>query len=100
MEPAPITFPVSFKQKPNSFLSFKERFEIKLLFRLFKPEYFAPYHGEYRMLKTHTDIAKECGIPKLNTFVLENGVEYTEVDKLEYNNKKYVLLSNIKVVTF
>lgn len=43
------------------------------MIRLFKPEYFAPYHGEYRMLKTHTDIAKECGIPKQNTFVLENG---------------------------
>ncbi len=47
--------------------------ELKLMIRLFKPEYFAPYHGEYRMLKTHTDIAKECGIPKQNTFVLENG---------------------------
>ena len=47
--------------------------ELKLMIRLFKPEYFAPYHGEYRMLKTHTDIAKDCGIPKQNTFVLENG---------------------------
>lgn len=47
--------------------------ELKWMIRLFKPEYFAPYHGEYRMLKTHTDIAKECGIPKSNTFILENG---------------------------
>lgn len=47
--------------------------ELKWMIRLFKPEYFAPYHGEYRMLKTHTDIAKECGIPKANTFILENG---------------------------
>ena len=47
--------------------------ELKLMIRLFKPEFFAPYHGEYRMLKTHTDVAKDCGIPKQNTFVLENG---------------------------
>ena len=47
--------------------------ELKLMLRLFKPEYFAPYHGEYRMLKTHTDLAIECGIPKSKTFVLNNG---------------------------
>ena len=32
-----------------------------------------PFHGEYRMLKSHADLAVECGIPKENTFVLENG---------------------------
>ena len=47
--------------------------ELKLMIRLFNPEFFAPYHGEYRMLKTHTDIAQECGIPKSKTFVLNNG---------------------------
>ena len=47
--------------------------ELKLMLRLFMPEYFAPYHGEYRMLKTHTDLAQECNIPKQNTFILENG---------------------------
>jgi len=34
----------------------------------------------------------------VNTLILENGVEYTEVDSLIYNNSKYVLLSNIKNV--
>lgn len=33
---------------------------------------------------------------EVNTFVLENGIEYTEVDKLVYNNVQYLLLSNIK----
>ena len=47
--------------------------ELKLMLRLFQPEYFAPYHGEYRMLKTHTDLAIECGISKSKTFVLNNG---------------------------
>ncbi len=47
--------------------------ELKLMLRLFKPKYFAPYHGEYRMLKTHCDLAIDCDIPKDNTFILENG---------------------------
>ena len=47
--------------------------ELKLMLRLMKPKYFMPFHGEYRMLKTHADLAVECGMPKENTFVLENG---------------------------
>lgn len=34
----------------------------------------------------------------VNTFVLENGIEYTEVDMLDYNDNKYLLLSNINDV--
>jgi len=47
--------------------------ELKLMLRLIKPKYFMPFHGEYRMLKAHADIAIDCGIPKENTFVLGNG---------------------------
>ena len=47
--------------------------ELKLMLRLIKPKYFMPFHGEYRMLKTHADLAIECGIPKENTFIMENG---------------------------
>ena len=47
--------------------------ELKLMIRLFKPKYFVPYHGEFRMLKKHTDLGVMCGIPRRNTFVLENG---------------------------
>lgn len=47
--------------------------ELRLMIRLFKPKYFAPYHGEYRMLKTHCDLAIDCDIPKENTFILANG---------------------------
>ena len=47
--------------------------ELRLMIRLFKPKYFAPYHGEYRMLKTHCDLAISCDIPKENTFILDNG---------------------------
>ena len=47
--------------------------ELKLMIRLFKPKYFVPYHGEYRMLKTHADLGLMCGVEKGNTFILENG---------------------------
>ena len=47
--------------------------ELKLMLHLMKPKYFMPFHGEYRMLKKHTDIAVDCGIPRENTFVLNNG---------------------------
>jgi len=59
--------------------------ELKLMIRLFKPQYFAPYHGEYRMLKEHCDLAISCDIPKENTFILENGdilsLSKTEIKK-------------------
>lgn len=47
--------------------------ELKWMIRLANPKYFMPFHGEYRMLKKHADIAISCDIPKENTFVLGNG---------------------------
>ena len=47
--------------------------ELKLMIRLIKPKYFMPFHGEYMMLKKHADLAIECGVPKENTFILQNG---------------------------
>ena len=47
--------------------------ELKWMIRLINPKYFMPFHGEYRMLKKHADIAIACDIPKQNTFVLGNG---------------------------
>lgn len=54
--------------------------ELKLMLRIFKPEYFMPMHGEYRMLKSHANLAVMCGIPEENTFVLKNG-DVLELDK-------------------
>ncbi len=47
--------------------------ELKLMIRLLLPKYLMPFHGDYRMLKKHANIAIDCGLPKENTFVLENG---------------------------
>lgn len=65
--------------------------ELKLMIRLIKPKYLMPFHGDYRMLKNHANIGVECGIPKENTFVLQNG------DVL--NLKNHVITKGSPVVT-
>ncbi len=47
--------------------------ELKLMIRLLIPKYLLPFHGDYRMLKKHANLGIACGIPKENTFILENG---------------------------
>lgn len=47
--------------------------EQKLMLRLMKPKFFMPIHGEYRMLKLHTELAEQTHIPQKNSFILENG---------------------------
>jgi len=47
--------------------------ELKLLLNLVKPKFFVPIHGEYRHLSFHAKLAQSVGIPKENTFILEDG---------------------------
>ncbi|PFG12797.1 ribonuclease J1 [Bacillus sp. es.036] len=47
--------------------------EQKLMLRLIKPKFFMPIHGEYRMLKMHTKLAQDCGIPQDHSFIMDNG---------------------------
>lgn len=70
--------------------------ELKLMIRLFKPEYFAPYHGEYRMLKTHADLATLCDIPKQNTFILNNG-DVLEISKDNIKKRSHVQAGDVYV---
>lgn len=55
--------------------------EIKLLHALVKPKFFMPIHGEYKMLKTHENLALGMGMDKKNIFVMANG------DMLELNSR-------------
>jgi ribonuclease J len=47
--------------------------ELKLMLRMMMPKYFIPVHGEYRMLKKHSDLANAIGIAPENIFIAEKG---------------------------
>ena len=47
--------------------------ELKLMIRLMKPKYLMPIHGEYRMLKAHSNLGISCDIKKENIFIMQNG---------------------------
>ncbi|TLS52257.1 ribonuclease J [Paenibacillus antri] len=47
--------------------------ELKLMLNMMKPKYFIPIHGEYRMLKQHTNLAVSVGVERENTFILDIG---------------------------
>ena len=70
--------------------------ELKLMLRLIKPKYFMPFHGEYRMLKSHADLAILCDIPKENTFILENG-EVLSLYKGVITKDKAIQVGNVYV---
>ena len=65
--------------------------ELKLMIRLTNPKYLMPIHGEYRMLKRHAKLGKDCDIPIKNTFVLDNG------DVLEMDNGTITQVGNFEV---
>ena len=47
--------------------------ELRLILKLFRPRFFMPMHGEYRMLRLHAELAESVGVPRDNSFVLDNG---------------------------
>lgn len=47
--------------------------ELKFMINLMKPTFFIPVHGEYRMLKAHAKVAKECGLSDERVYIPEKG---------------------------
>jgi ribonuclease J len=47
--------------------------ELKLMINLMKPKFFIPVHGEYRMLKAHANVAKDCSLPADRIYILDRG---------------------------
>jgi len=47
--------------------------ELKLMMELVRPKYLIPWHGEIHHLVHHAQLAQSIGIPKENTFILDNG---------------------------
>ena len=70
--------------------------ELKLMLKLMKPKYFMPIHGEYRMLKIHSELGIDTGVLPENTFVLENG-DVLAIDKEKAYVKTKVKTSDVYV---
>ncbi|MCW3006903.1 MAG: ribonuclease [Solirubrobacterales bacterium] len=48
--------------------------EMKLMLNLVKPKYVMPFHGDYKRIKLHGDLAVAVGIPAENVFAGSNGL--------------------------
>jgi ribonuclease J len=47
--------------------------ELKFMINLMNPKFFIPVHGEYKMLKAHSSVAKDCGIPESRIHIPDRG---------------------------
>ena len=54
--------------------------EIKLMLNLTKPRYVMPFHGDFKRLRLHAQLAQDVGIPAEDTFQGENGLPL-EIDE-------------------
>ncbi|MBJ7966937.1 ribonuclease J1 [Bacillus cereus] len=73
--------------------------EQKLMLTLFKPKYFMPIHGEYRMLKKHAELAVQCGTSPQNCFIMDNG-QVLEISKNEAKISKTISAQTVYVDGF
>ncbi|MCR5587068.1 MAG: ribonuclease J, partial [Lachnospiraceae bacterium] len=64
--------------------------EVKLMYCLIQPQYAIPVHGEYRHLVAHAELARQMGIPKDNTLILQCG------DVLEIDDKHAALVGKVQ----
>ncbi|HUW71715.1 MAG TPA: ribonuclease J [Candidatus Humimicrobiaceae bacterium] len=50
-----------------------QREELREMIKIMRPKFFIPIHGQYSMLVSHAQLAKESGLPEKNVLVVENG---------------------------
>ena len=48
--------------------------ELLYCYNIVKPKYVLPIHGEWRHLKANAELAIQSGVPRENTFIIDNGV--------------------------
>jgi ribonuclease J len=48
--------------------------ELLYCYNIVKPKYVLPIHGEWRHLKANAELAIQSGVPRQNTFIIDNGV--------------------------
>jgi ribonuclease J len=50
-----------------------QRDELRAVLNLARPRYFVPVHGEFRMLRAHTELAVDQGVAEANVFLITDG---------------------------
>ncbi len=48
--------------------------ELLYCYNIVKPKYVMPIHGEWRHMKANAELAIQSGVPRENTFIVDNGV--------------------------
>jgi len=71
--------------------------ELKEMIGFIKPKYFVPIHGNYFMLKIHTSLAEEMGMPKENIMIAEDG-EIVEMNESGIQKSKYKAQTGLVMV--
>lgn len=71
--------------------------DIELVLKLVKPKFIVPIHAYYFKLKACTKIAHKIGIPKENTFILDNG-QVALLDEKSFRATKETVPTNYVMV--
>jgi ribonuclease J len=71
--------------------------ELEEMIRLMKPRFFLPIHGQFSMLVSHGEIAKDCGIGEKNIVIAENG-QIVNLNQKRIFIEKEVVSSNYVMV--
>lgn len=67
--------------------------ELKLMLNLTRPQFFLPVHGEFRMQKTHAELAQSVGVDPENIFILGLG------DVVEFGNGRAAVAGRVTAGT-
>ncbi|MBU3734226.1 MAG: ribonuclease J [Candidatus Planktophila sp.] len=54
--------------------------ELLYCYNIVKPKFVMPIHGEWRHLKANAELAIQSGVPRGNTFIIDNGVVVDLID--------------------
>jgi len=71
--------------------------ELKEMIKLTRPKFFMPIHGQYSMLASHAELARETGIPEKNVLLAENGNVINLSQKGIFAEKEKVQVNYIMV---
>lgn len=70
--------------------------ELKMILNIFKPKYFIPVQGEFKMQIAHAKLAAETGVKPENIFLLEKG-EVVSYDKGTMVSNEKVPAGNVLI---